>query len=174
VCYIKGMSEGTRLSLIAIVIAATLTTACDSPSEPSPAASLTISTPTPAPGSVIPVIQNGSQYFLERGSGLFSIPITVTSDREVPYAQLSVYLYDGSDGLGYCGQNIPDAPTWGPFAKGQSASVSISGFQISRVPCNVTSIRAWLHTRNNGLLIPPTQSETVATGSLTVSYTFRP
>ena len=124
-------------------------------------------------GSVIPVVQNGSQYFLARGSGLFSIPITVTSDREVPWAQLSVYLYDGSAGLGYCGQNIPDAPTWGPFSKGKTASVTITGFQISRVPCQVTSIRAFLHTRNNGLLIPPTESETVADGSLAVSYTFR-
>jgi hypothetical protein len=135
--------------------------------------SLIISMPTPAMGSVIPVVQNGSQYFLARGSGLFSIPITVTSDREVPWAQLSVYLYDGSDGLGYCGQNIPDAPTWGPFSKGQTASVTITGFQVSRVPCQVTSIRAFLHTRNNGLLIPPTESETVANGSLAVSYTFR-
>lgn len=147
--------------------------ACGSPTEPTAASSLTISAPTPAPGSIIPVIQNGSQYFLARGSGLFSIPITVSSSREVPYAQLSVYLYDGSAGLGYCGQNIPAAPTWGPFSKGQTASVTITGFQISRVPCEVTSIRAWLHTRNTGSLIPPNASETVAEGSLTVGYTFR-
>jgi hypothetical protein len=170
------MTKHIRLMPAAAIIAAVLTIACDSPTEPTPPVrSLTVSTPTPAPGSVIPVVQNGSQYFLARESGLFSIPITVTSDREAPYAQLSVYLYDDAAGtLGYCGQNIPDAPTWGPFAKGETAAVSISGFQISRVPCNVTSIRAWLHTRNNGLLIPPTESETVAAGSLTVSYTFRP
>ena len=151
-----------------------LAAACDdSPSSPTPVKSLTIATPAAPFGSSITVTQNGSQYFLARGSGLFSIPITVTSDREVPYAQLSVYLYDGSDTQSYCGQNIPDAPTWGPFQKGQTASVSISGFQVFRVPCNVTSIRAWLHTRNNGLLIPPNESETVATGSLAVSYAFR-
>lgn len=162
-----------RFMLVGAVAASVAVSACGSPDAPSAARSLTISTPTPAPGSVIPVTQNGSQYFLTRGSGLFSIPITVSSDRDVQWAQLSVYLYDESGGLGYCGQNIPDAPTWGPFSKGQSASVTISGFQVSRVPCQVTSIRAWLHTRNNGLLIPPTDSETVAAGSLTVNYTFR-
>ncbi|MEQ1757179.1 MAG: hypothetical protein ABL986_02595 [Vicinamibacterales bacterium] len=147
--------------------------ACGSPSTPSPVRSLVISTPTPPPGAVIPATLNGIQYFVARGSGLFSVPITVTSDREVPWAQLRVYLYTGSQGLDYCGQNNPDAPTWGPFSKGQTVSVTISGFQISRVPCEVTSIRAWLHTRNSGLATPPTESETVAAGSLAVTYTFR-
>jgi hypothetical protein len=96
----------------------------------------------------------------------------VTSDRDVPWAQLRVYLYRGTGPMDYCGQNLPDAPTWGPFSKGQTASVTISGFQLSG-PCEVTSIRAWLHTRNNGLGAPPTESETVASGSLTVNYTFR-
>jgi hypothetical protein len=159
-----------RVCFIAIIIAALFTNACGSPTEPS--ASLTISTPTPAPGSVIPIALNGSQYFIARGSGAFSIPITVTSDRDVPWAQLYVYLYRGSDRMDYCGQNLPDAPTWGPFSKGQTAAVTISGFQVSR-PCEVTSIRAYLHTRNSGLLTPPTESETVASGSLAVNYSFR-
>jgi hypothetical protein len=133
---------------------------------------LTIATPTPPPDSVIPATQNGSQYFVARGSGLFSIPITIQSDRDVQWAQLSVYLYDGTAALEYCGQNIPDAPTWGPFSKGQTASVTITGFQIFRVPCRVTSIRAWLHTRNSGLLVPPTESETVVDGAITANYTF--
>lgn len=162
-----------RFLSIAGIGAAIITSACGSPSAPSPVSRLTISTPTPAPGSAIPVLQNGSQYFLARGSGLFSIPISVTSTREVPWARLSVYLHDDSGGLGYCGQNIPDAPTWGPFSKGQTADVTVSGFQVFRVPCEVTSIRAWLHTRNTGLLIPPTESETIASGSLSVRYTFR-
>jgi hypothetical protein len=171
---VVAMIERMRCASLAAVVVALLTSACGSSSAPSPVRSLTISTPTPAPGGVIPVILNGSQYFLARGSGLFSIPITVTSDRDVPWAQLSVYLYDGSNGgLGYCGQNIPDAPTWGPFSKGQTASVTISGFQFGHVPCQVTSIHAWLHIRDNGLLIPPTESETVAEGSLAVNYTFR-
>lgn len=146
------------------------TPGCGSPTEPS--AALTISTPTPAPGSVIPIIRIGIQSFIERGSGQFSVPVTVTSDREVPWAQLRVYLYRGPGFMDYCGQNLPDAPTWGPFKKGQTASVTISGWQLSG-PCEVTSIRAWLHTRNNGLGAPPNDSETVASGSLTVNYTFR-
>ena len=167
------MIERMGLTSAIALVAALVASACGSAAAPSPVRSLTISMPTPASGSVIPVTLNGSQYFLARGSGLFSIPITVSSDREVPWAQLNVYLYDGSSGLGYCGQNIPDAPTWGPFSRGQTASVTITGFQIGRVPCQVTSIRAWLHTRNNGLGIPPTESETVAEGSLAVNYTFR-
>ena len=168
------MIERMRFTSIAAVIAALLTSACGSPSEPTAIRSLVISTPTPAPGSIIPTTLNGIQFFIARGSGLFSIPITVSSDRDVPYAQLNVYLFDDSgSSLGYCGQNIPDAPTWGPFSKGQTASVTISGFQLGRVPCQVTSIRAWLHTRNNGLGIPPNESETVASGTIAVSYTFR-
>ncbi len=156
----------------ALLLAVLTACACENAS-PDPVRSLTISTPTPSPGSVIPLTLKGSQYFVERGSGLFSVPITVTSDRDVPWAQLYVYLYDASPGLGYCGQNLPDAPTWGPFSRGQTVSVTISGWQVSRTPCQVTSIRAWLHTRNTGLLIPPTEAETVAAGSLTVNYTFR-
>jgi hypothetical protein len=90
----------------------------------------------------------------------------------VPWAQLNVYLFTGDGPNDYCGQNIPDAPTWGPFTKGQKVSVVITGFQVfPRLPCQVTSIRAWLHTRNNGSGQPPTESETVASGSLAVNYT---
>lgn len=162
-----------RWSRVALFVAALAGCACENASSPDPVRSLTILTPTPSPGSVIPLTLKGSQYFVERGSGLFSVPITVTSDRDVPWAQLYVYLYDGSPGLGYCGQNLPDAPTWGPFPRGQAVSVTISGWQVSRTPCQVTSVRAWLHTRNTGLLIPPTEAETVAAGSLAVNYTFR-
>jgi hypothetical protein len=159
-----------RIIPAGLIMVTALLAACDSPTAPSPV--LTISTPTPAPGSVIPITPIGIQSFIARGSGLFSVPITVTSDREVPWAQLRVYLYRGTGLMDYCGQNLPDAPTWGPFSKGQTATVTITGFQLSG-PCEVTSIRAWLHTRNNGLGAPPTESETVASGSLTVNYTFR-
>jgi hypothetical protein len=167
------MIERTRFTSVATVLAVLVMSSCGSPEAPSAVRSLTISTPTPAPGSIIPATLNGIQYFVARGSGLFSVPITVSSDRDVQWAQLNVYLFDGSSGLGYCGQNIPDAPTWGPFSKGQTVSVTISGFQIGHVPCQVTSIHAWLHTRDSGLLTPPTASETVAEGSLAVNYTFR-
>ena len=63
----------------------------------------------------------------------------MTSNRELPWAQLNVYVLTAD---GYCGQNLPDAPTWGPFAKGQAQSVTISGFQVYRTPCEVTGVRA--------------------------------
>ena len=121
---------------------------------------------------MLPITPIGIQSFIQRGSGVFSVPITVESAREVDWAQLSVYLYRGTERMEYCGQNIPDAPTWGPFARGQKESVTISGWQLGG-PCEVTSIRAFLHIRNSGLLIPPTESETVASGTLSVNYTFR-
>ncbi len=157
---------------VGVAAVALLATACANPFSPSPVRRLTISTPTPPPGSVIPITRSGIQSFTSRGSGLFDVPITVTSDREVDWAQLSVYLYRGTGRMDYCGQNLPDAPAWGPFEKGQTVTVTISGWQLSG-PCEVTSIRAWLHIRNSGLLIPPTESETVANGSLDVRYTFR-
>ena len=58
----------------------------------------------------------------------------MTSAREVPWAQLYVYLMTGPNPNDYCGQNMPDAPTWAPFAKGQTATMTISGFQVSGCP----------------------------------------
>jgi hypothetical protein len=55
----------------------------------------------------------------------------------------------------------------------RAESVTISGWQISHVPCHVTSIRAMLHIRNNGLLTLPTDAETVVEGSLAVNYAFQ-
>lgn len=162
-----------RLSVVTVL--ASFTTACGSPNAPTPVSSLVISTPTPAPGSTISATPIGIQWFVARGSGLFSVPIAISSDRDLPYAKLNVYLWDNSGGsLSYCGQNIPDSPVWQPFAKGQTVTVTISGFQIFRVPCNVTSIRAWFHNQiDTGGLTPPPDSFTVATHNLPVTYTFR-
>jgi len=44
-------------------------------------------------------------------------------------------------------------------------SETVTGFQVFRPPCEVTGIRAMLHLRNNGLLTPPTATETLAEGS---------
>jgi len=172
---IRIMEIIVRKQTLSVVLAtAVLATACSgSRTEPSDVSTLTIDAPSPGPGSSIATIQRGIQYFVDRGSGLVSIPITVTSGRDVPYAALWVYLGTGPNPQDYCGQNLPDAPTWGPFAKGQTVSVAITGFQIGRVPCAVTTIRAYLHTRNNGLLTPPIASETVAQGSRDVNLTFR-
>lgn len=168
-CYLKSMLNTPPCIRVAIVVtAAWLAIGCgDGATAPSTASNVTIGAPTPAPGSVV----RASGIFIERGSGQLSIPITLQSGRDVPYAQLSVYLLtaDGS----YCGQNIPDAPTWGGLEEGQHVSVTISGFQVFRLPCQVTGIRAMLHQRNNGLLIPPNASETIAEATLTASYTIQ-
>jgi len=63
--------------------------------------------------------------------------------------------------------------SWGPFRRNDVETVTISGIQVGRLPCAVTGVREYLHTRNNGLLIPPTASETAAEGSTTVSFTIR-
>jgi hypothetical protein len=139
-------------------------------SSPTPVSSIMFGQLSPPQGSVITTTGTTPGAFIPKDSGRLSIPLTVTSGREVPWAQLYVYLYSGTTPNDYCGQNLPDAPTWGPFSKAQTVSVTISGFQVFRLPCTVTSIRAMLHTRNTGLLTPPIASETVAEASMTVNY----
>jgi hypothetical protein len=160
---------GCSVGLVAVVL---LTVSCNLPFAPDAVSRVTISTPTPSSGSVIPITPIGIQSFIQRGSGVFSVPMTVESDREVDWAVLRVYLFHGNGAMDWCGHNLPDAPTWGPFEKGEKVSVTISGWQLSG-PCEVTSIRAWLHTRNSGSNLPPTPSETVASGTLDVRYSFR-
>jgi hypothetical protein len=138
--------------------------ACDdAPTTPSEASVLTFGTPVAAATTLV----NAASGFIARGSGQVSIPITASTSRDVPWAQLYVYLLTDD---GYCAQNLPDAPTWGPFPKGQTVSVTITGFQVFRT-CTVTGIRAMLHQRNSGLLTPPTASETIAEATRQVSWT---
>jgi hypothetical protein len=151
---------------------ALLTSACGDSTGPTPMqSSLTIAPPAPSSGATIHVTVGAPPgLFIPRGSGQLSIPITVMSAREVPWAQLYVYLVTGPNANDYCGQNLPDAPTWAPFLKGQSATMTISGFQVFRLPCEVTGVHAFLHTRNSGNLTPPISTDTVAEGSMSVSY----
>jgi hypothetical protein len=160
--------------LLAAVFLILFVAACDDdpPTSPSGSASrLTFGAITPGSGGSATTTGSPPGAMIVRGSGQVSIPITVSAERELPWAQLSVYLMT-PDGT-YCGQNLPDAPTWGPFRARDTQSVTISGFQVYRLPCTVTGIRAYLHTRNNGLLIPPTASEAAAEGSTTVNFTIR-
>ena len=93
--------------------------------------------------------------------------ITILPAHEASWAGLYVYLLT-ADG-NYCGQNLPDAPTWGPLRAFRSETVTVSGFQVFRVPCDVIGLRAMVHTRNTGLLTPPVASETVAEATVPVS-----
>jgi hypothetical protein len=166
--------------LLAIISVAFVSIACDNSSTvPSDAASsLHISSPSPATGSTIHVTVGAAPgFFIPRGSDQISIPITVTSDRQLGWAQLFVYLMTADTPQSYCAQNLPDAPGWEPFVKGQTASVAITGLQVYRLPCDVTEIRAYLTTRDirhGGILTPPTPDEIVASGVLTTSYQLRP
>src|SRR5687767_7799705 len=150
-----------RHSLVLAAALAIITpiTACQNETSATPVSSMTIGALSPSPGSVLQTTGN----FLPREANRISIPVTFQSDRDSPWAQLYVYLLTSTGStLGYCGQNLPDAPTWGPLREGQRASVTVSGFQVFRTPCTVTGIRAMLHVRNSGLLTPPTGTETIA------------
>jgi hypothetical protein len=105
--------------------------------------------------------------------GLVSVGLSLTSAHQVPWAQLSVYLLTGGGNLDYCGQNLPDSPTWSFLPARWTSTYTVRGFQVYRLPCDVTGIRAMLHMRNNGLLIPPTPSETIAEATFAVSYQIR-
>lgn len=157
----------SRRVLLAVMLCATTSACGNSTTGPSAAGTVTIGAPSPAAGSGASALLVASGGLLLPGSGQVQIPITVTSSREVPWAQLYVYLLTAD---GYCGQNLPDAPTWGPFPKGRALSVTIGGFQVFR-NCEVTGVRAMLHVRNNGLLTPPTASETIAEATRAVNWT---
>src|SRR5438105_3218247 len=62
----------------------------------------------------------------------------------------------------YCGQNLPDSPTWQFLTPGWKTTVTVSGFQVFRLPCDVTGFRAMWHMRNSGNLTPPSATETIA------------
>lgn len=106
-------------------------------------------------------------------SGQISVSLSITSAHEVPWAQLNVYLLTGGQNSEYCGQNLPDSPTWGFLPSGWTTTFTVTGFQVYRLPCDVTGVRAIFHTRNTGLLTPPTSSETIAEATLPVAFQIR-
>jgi hypothetical protein len=158
------------IRLLPVVAVVLLMAACaESPTTPSNASGITFGQPAPASGSTIAVSEGSPPgAFINRSSGKLSVPLTLRSPREVPWAILYVYLI--RSGTQYCGQNLPDTPAWGPFPANQSISVTVSGFQVFQLPCTVVALRAMLHTRNNGLLTPPTGSETVIEATFPVNY----
>jgi hypothetical protein len=172
---VGALERGTRsLTLTALVL---LASGCgDSPTTPDDQASrLVITAVSPPSGGTVVVPAEYPYNFLggvvlPPQSGLVSVSLSIRSAHEVPWAQLYVYLLAGSD---YCGQNLPDAPTWGFLPSGWTTTVTVTGFQVYQLPCDVTGVRAMLHTRNNGLLTPPTASETIAEATLPVSFRIR-
>jgi hypothetical protein len=153
-----------------------------SPSAATPAPpvsnSVVINSVAPASGSTV-VVPAQYPYFelggvvLPRGSGLLSVGLTVASDRAVPFAKLDVYLLADGSASDYCGQNLPDSPAWASLPAGFTASVTVTGFQIYRLPCSVTGVRAFFHTRNSGVQTPPSAAETIAEATLPVRLELR-
>ena len=146
---------------------------CNSSTSPSGRDALTITASTPASGSsvTLPV-----QFFNTQGAAivlrdakLFSVTMNINVAHDVPWAQLNVYLLTGGTNDQYCGQNLPDSPTWQFLSKGWKTTVTVSGFQVFRVPCDVTGFRAMLHMRNNGNLTPPSPTETIAENSMSTT-----
>ena len=144
------------------------------PTNPAPppvvSSAITLTQLSPSGGTIVVPEGMPPGAFIPRNSGLLSVGLSITSGREVPWAQLNVYLLSGDS---YCGQNLPDSPTWGPFGAGQTVVYTVTGFQVYRLPCDVSGIRAMLHTRNSGLLTPPAPSETVTETTLPASYQLR-
>ena len=143
------------------------------PTQPSAPASITISASTPAPGSTLTPIGTPPGAFFQRGSGAFGVTISVTGGAELPFAQLAVFLMT-ADPTSPCGQNNPDWPNWKPFARGQTVTYTVTGFQVFRLPCEVTGIRAIFNTRDDLHLggIPPANL-IVADTTLPVVYHLR-
>ena len=143
----------------------------DTPAAPSGLTSIAISSPTPASGSTLAPIGTPPGTFFNRGSGQFGVTISLNSAQDLPFAQLAVFLMTASNPDGYCGQNLPDWPTWRPFAKGQTVSYTVTGFQVFTLPCEVTGIRAVFNTRDDTHLggIPPSNF-IVADTTLPVAY----
>jgi hypothetical protein len=146
----------------------------DNGPNPPPPNSVTFTAVSPSSGSVV-LLPQSYPYILPGGvaippgSGHISAGLTLTSEHAVPWAQLNVYLLS-ADPDGYCGQNTPDSPTWQSLTPGWTTTLNVTGFRVYRLPCDVTGLRAMLHTRNSGLLAPPTASETIAEATFPVSF----
>jgi len=150
---------------------------CGSPAAPDPpvATRVVVEAASPASGGAA-VVPSTYPYFelggvvLPPQSGLISVRAALSTAREVPFGQLNVYLLTGGTNTEYCGQNLPDAPTWRSLPAGWSTTFTVTGFQVFRVPCTVTGLRVMFHTRGGGLAIPPQPAETIAEATFPVNF----
>lgn len=160
---------------LALVVASLPIVGCrdgGAPTKPT-TSTVVISAVSPPSGSTIAPIGTPPGAFLPRLSGMFGVTIAVTAGEMLPFAQLNVYLMT-SDGVNYCGQNLPDSPTWRSFPGGQTITYTVTGFQVYRLPCEVTSVRAIFHTRDDPHVggIPPV-SFIVADTTMAAVYQLR-
>ena len=160
-----------------LVLASCVALAACGATDPSGVTRVQVGALTPTAGTLIvppqyPYIIPGGVP-LPKGSGLLSVAVTMTAPHDTT-ARLNVYLLDGPDpSSDYCGQNSPDSPIWTPLPPGSTAFV-VTGFRVSRLPCEVTGVRVMVHTRpDDGLLIPPSPRETLAEATVPVHYVIR-
>ena len=170
------MREPDAIVLAAgLLFVAALTPACNgNDTSPTPiATTIALTSPTPAQGSTLTPLGTPPGTFFTRGSGQFGVTVTITAAQDLPFAQLAVFLLTPGNVSGYCGQNLPDWPTWRPFARGQTV-ITVTGFQVFSLPCEVTGIRAVFNTRDDLHLggVPPANF-IVADATLPVVYHLR-
>ncbi|MET0555191.1 MAG: hypothetical protein ABW221_19265 [Vicinamibacteria bacterium] len=119
----------------------------------------------PAQSGVVTLSPQGQLFprvgLILPGTNLVQVDVTTTLARAEPYAQLDLYLLT-ADG-NYCGQNTPDAPEFRNLPAGWTERRTVSGFDVYRLPCQVTGVRAILHRRprSTGLLFPPSADQII-------------
>jgi hypothetical protein len=145
-----------------------------SPTPVPTATTIVLSSPMPAPGSTLTPIGTPPGTFFTRGSGQFGVTVTITAGQDLPFAQLALFLLTTTNPGGYCGSNLPDWPTWRPFKRGQTVTLTVTGFQVFALPCEVSGIRAVFNTREDlhQLSVPPANF-IVAETTLPVVYHLR-
>jgi hypothetical protein len=167
--------------VLACLCVAALAPACggDTPTAPSGTGPGTITFREIAPpsGSSI-VVSRGAPpgAFIDRGSGQLSITMDITRTRAADFGQLDVHLLSDDPPGSSCGSNLPDGPTWSPWTGRGITRITVSGFQIFRLPCDVIGIRAILHlgprplSLSSPLLVP---SRILADGSTVLVHHLR-
>ena len=161
-----------RIILAALVAA--LGAACsDTPASPTGNdSSLVFGALTPGSGATLITTGATPGAFITRESEQLWIPITIRFESNESTARLFVYLKD-QNGIS-CGQNVPDAPDFGPLEDDTVQTYTVRAFQVFRLPCEVASIRAVLHrrvSRNLNTEILP--GELIAEHSMPVRYSVR-
>ena len=164
-----------RARSLFLVLFAALAGACgdDSPTEPSSQqAGIVAGTIVPANGGSVTTTGQLPGAFVQRGSGGLAIPLTISARHDLPFAELMVFLQD-ANGVD-CASNSPDRPTWAPFRSSHFETVTITGFQVGRLPCAVARVRVYLHARNDPHLNTPPPSDLIlAEATLPASFTIR-
>ena len=118
-----------RARVSGVLALGVLLSACggDSPSTPSTRSrgEMIAGTIVPASGGSVTAIGEAPGFFVLRGSGGIEVPLTITPGRDLPYAELQVFLESNPDVT--CGANLPDRQIWTQLKAADRLSLSITG-----------------------------------------------